>query len=384
MSPQQHRLQTIENARNQVLQNAANANYPAQNTSAQIAPWVLRSWQRCLQQELRPNHKPFFNPVSQAQIKRVQTENHSLIQAAMPVLESLSQTLAKTRYFAVLTNPLGEVIAAHGPIDHSDPAAERITRVGVNLSENAIGTSAIGSALIEQQTVWLHRGEHFFNETSLYSCAGAPLFGSQGECVGMLDLTGIMAEERRELCHLVEQAAGNIQNHLVLAVPHYLVLRFNWPGQNLMNSQDGIICLDSSGFILSSNRQARQIVGLDTFQTQGTQTLHFQDLFASDHACVMDAAEKNTPILSLPLWSGLCVDSVALKRTDQPPLSTPIRSTLAINPTLTASLNQPHQQGLKEVENELISKTLRKMKGNVAQTARALGISRATIYRKLK
>lgn len=384
MSPQQHRLQTIENARNQVLQNPTNAHYLAQSTSVQIAPWVLRSWQRCLQQELRPNHKPFFNPVSQTQIKRVQTENHSLIQAAIPVLESLSQTLAKTRYFAVLTNPLGEVIAAHGPIDHSDPAAERITRIGVNLSENAIGTSAIGSALIEQQTVWLHRGEHFFNDTSLYSCAGAPLFGSQGECVGMLDLTGIMAEERRELCHLVEQAAGNIQNHLVLAVPHYLVLRFNWPGQNLMNSQDGIICLDSSGFILSSNRQARQIVGLDTFQTQGSQTLHFQDLFASDHACVMDAAEKNNPILSLPLWSGLCVDSVAIKPSHQQKNSALIHSATVVNQVSAPSIIQHPQQGLKEVESELILKTLRQMKGNVAQTARALGISRATIYRKLK
>jgi transcriptional regulator with PAS, ATPase and Fis domain len=151
-----------------------------------------------------------------------------------------------------------------------------------------------------------------------------------------------------------------------------------------MHTQDGIICLDSAGFILSSNKQARQIVGLDTFQIPGKPTLHFQDLFASDHACVMDAAEKNIQIFSLPLWSGLCVDSVALKPAYQPPISTPIRSTVAIHPASTASFNQPHRQGLKEVESELISKTLRQMKGNVAQTARALGISRATIYRKLK
>ena len=93
MSPQQHRLQTIEQARNQVLQNQAPTSHSIQNPKELIAPWVLRSWQRCLQQELRPNHKPFFNPVSQAQIKRIQADNHHLIQAAMPVLESLSHTL---------------------------------------------------------------------------------------------------------------------------------------------------------------------------------------------------------------------------------------------------------------------------------------------------
>ena len=387
MSPQQHRLQTIEQARNQVLQNQAPASHSIQNPKELIAPWVLRSWQRCLQQELRPNHKPFFNPVSQAQIKRIQADNHHLIQAAMPVLESLSHTLAKTRYFAVLTNPMGDVIAAHGPIDQSDPAAERITRVGVNLSEAAIGTSAIGSALIEQQTVWLHRGEHFFNETSLYSCAGAPLYGSKGECVGMLDLTGIMAEERRELCHLVEQAAGNIQNQLVLAVPHQVVLRFNWPGQSLMNSQDAIVCLDSAGFIQSSNKQARHMLGLDAFQTQNhSESPHFQDLFATDQACVMDAATQDMQLLCLPLWSGLCVDAVALlphQHTQQ--LTSPTYAKL--QPITRATLvpeQAKAQQGLKEVESELIAKTLRQLKGNVAQTAKVLGISRATIYRKLK
>jgi alginate O-acetyltransferase complex protein AlgI len=46
-------------------------------------------------------------------------------------------------------------------------------------------TTAIGAALSELQPVWLHRGEHFFDATSSYSCAGAPLFGPWGECVGM-------------------------------------------------------------------------------------------------------------------------------------------------------------------------------------------------------
>lgn len=186
---------------------------------------------------------PFFNPVSAHQIKRVLADNRQLIQAAMPVLESLNQTLSTTGFFAVLTNTSGEVIAAHGPIDASEPAVERITRIGVNLSEEAIGSSAIGSALKEQQTVWLHRGEHFFNDTSLYSCAGTPLYGSQGECVGMLDLTGIMAEERRELCHLVEQAAGRIQNQLVQAVHHEVELRFNWSHPPSFQQSSRCYCL---------------------------------------------------------------------------------------------------------------------------------------------
>ena len=42
------------------------------------------------------------------------------------------------------------------------------------------------------------------------------------------------------------------------------------------------------------------------------------------------------------------------------------------------------KQKLSDIENELILKALQSNKGNKAQTAKALGISRATLYRKLK
>ena len=38
---------------------------------------------------------------------------------------------------------------------------------------------------------------------------------------------------------------------------------------------------------------------------------------------------------------------------------------------------------LKEMETALIRKTVEQARGNVAQAARTLGISRATVYRKL-
>ena len=119
----------------------------------------------------------------------------------------------------MLTNQDGIVIDAHGPIDRADARADLITRIGVDLSEDAVGTTAIGAALSELQPVWLHRGEHFFADTSVYSCAGAPLFGPDGRCVGMLDLTGIDAAERPELKHLAAQSVRSIENALTLTAP---------------------------------------------------------------------------------------------------------------------------------------------------------------------
>ena len=187
-------------------------------------------------------------------------ENRPLVEAARPVLERLSRALASTRYFAVLTNQDGIVVDAHGPIDRADRRADLITRVGVDLSEASVGTTAIGAVLSELQPVWLHRGEHFFTDTSVYSCAGAPLFGPDGRCVGMLDLTGIDAAERPELRHLAAQSARGIENALLLTLQHSLLLRLNWPGRALGSDDDGLVCLDGDGWIKGSNDTARQML----------------------------------------------------------------------------------------------------------------------------
>ena len=345
----------------------------------QLTHWISRSWQRCLDMGFLPGQKLGFDLVSKAMVKRAQDESHALVQAARPILDSLDLTLQRTRYFAILTNASGVVVAAHGPIDPQDARATRITRIGVDLSEKAVGTTAIGAALIEQRTIWLHKEEHFFDDTSVYSCAGAALFGPLGGLIGMLDLTGIDAPERPELRHLVTQSARRIENRLVLTQPSQLVLHFNWPGQPLLALDDALICLDDDGRINGFNTYARQVLGLDEHHGS-SQILHHRrvdDFFAAKTSSLFDAANSAVPTLRLVLKSGLSVDAIAFKR-DHYEL---MRSRLAgVHPS---GLGLSTTHGLKELETGLIHDAVRQAKGNVAQAAKALGISRATIYRKL-
>ena len=50
-----------------------------------------------------------------------------------------------------------------------------------------------------------------------------------------------------------------------------------------------------------------------------------------------------------------------------------------------AEANNPRSSGkaLRDMETELIRQAVLKARGNVAEAARSLGISRATVYRKL-
>ncbi len=362
LSPPSPRLAQIAQARQTVLERRAPL------SPGWVAPWVERSWQRCLNAGLQPQAQVSFDQINVTQLKRTLEANHPLIQAAQPILQGLARAIVNTRYFAILTNAQGVVVDACGAIDHTDRRAHLITRVGTDLSERHIGTTAIGTALAELQPVWLHRGEHFFEATSSYSCAGAPLFGPDGACVGMLDVTGVDAQERPELKHLVMQSASKIENALVSAQPHALMLRLNWPGNTFGTEADGLLCLDGDGRITAANPVARQLVpGLPA---PGQCMVQVTEVFGLAFEQLFDAAKRPGQVLELPLWSGLRLQAQAIARANETEL-------------LQTGLSATPAMALRDVEAAMIRKALEDARGNVGQAARALGLSRATLYRKL-
>ena len=354
-----HRLALIEQARKSVLDTRD------PHTPTALSPWIDRSWRRCLGMGFNPHQPIAFDPVTHSVVRNAIEANQPLLRAAAPVIQSLTRAMANTRYFAILTDASGLVIDVNGPVDRHNPQASTIARVGVDLSERAVGTTAIGTTLAELQPVWLHRGEHFFDATSVYSCAGAPIWGPDGRCVGMLDLTGIHVPEQPALKHLVAQSARSIENALTLSMPHALMLRMNWPGRVLGDDNDGLVCIDADGLITALNRPAADMLDIPAGVEPGHCTHHF----AVPMHALFDAARAQAAATEMPLWSGLRLQVLA--QGDRPARST------------ARSAAGAHAVPLKDIETALIRKAVDDARGNVMEAARALGISRATVYRKL-
>jgi sigma-54 dependent transcriptional regulator, acetoin dehydrogenase operon transcriptional activator AcoR len=359
-----HRLAAIDRARRILIQDREAV------SESGLSSWLERSWQRCLGLGLQPGEAVHFDLLPQAAMRRTMDANRQLVQTARPLLERLGHAISGTRYFAVLTNADGVVVDVSGEIDHADRRASLITRIGVDLSEAKIGTAAIGTALAELQPVWLHRGEHFFTETSHYSCAGAPLFGPSGICVGMLDVTGIDAVERPELKHLVAQCASKIENALLLSKAHSLMIRLNWPGNAMGSDADGMLCLDTDGVVTGANAIARQMV--PSLAALNTRVMHVSELFGAPAELLFDAVRRSNPAIEIPLWSGLRLQALPIERRyEERPTASAVRPLVA------------QQRPLKDIETALIHKAVEQARGNVTAAAKALGISRATVYRKI-
>ncbi|WP_293659898.1 helix-turn-helix domain-containing protein [Rhodoferax sp. OV413] len=362
-SSSEQRLSHIGAARQAMLVEGRALNAPLS------APWIQGSWQRCLTMGFRPQEHPSFDMVAKEALQRIEEANHTLLSVARPLLGRLGQAIADTRYFAILTNAEGIVVDVSGNIDRSDPRADVIARVGVDLSERRVGTTAIGAALTELRPVWLHRGEHFFDANSAYSCAGAPLFGPDGACVGMLDLTGVDAMERPELRHLVARTASKIENALVMAKPHCLLVRLNWPGYALGSEGDGMLCLDGDGWVTAANTTATTMLANPA--SLRDMPLHANDVFGFSHHLLFDAAKRAETLPDVPLRSGLHVQAMPVYSADEL-LTSSARSNRAGTPL-----------ALKDMETALIRKAVEQSRGNVSVAAKSLGISRATVYRKL-
>lgn len=354
-----NRLQQIEQARQHVLFGLGTG------AVVGVLPEIERSWRRCLAMGFHPHHRVVFDTVTAPAMNRALQESRALREAAAPVIRSMSRAMLHTRYFALLTNARGMIIDVQGPLDRSNPHVAAIARIGVDLSEAAVGTTAISTTLTDLQPVWLHRGEHFFQDTCVFSCAGAPIWGPDGQCAGMLDLTGVETREQPALKHLVIQSARAIENALTLAQPHHLLLRLCWPGRVPGGHDDGLVCLDTDGMVMGSNRTAREMLGLPP----GT-GCHASQFFATGIDTLFDAARQHRGPFEVPLWSGLQLSLLAQQASGH--------SGIRTAQSLSAS-----SVPLKDVETALIRKAVEDARGNVMEAARALGISRATVYRRL-
>jgi transcriptional regulator of acetoin/glycerol metabolism len=151
---------------------------------------------------------------------------------------------------------------------------------------------------------------------------------------------------------------------LALSRPHALLLRLNWPGRTIGGDGDGLVCVDADGGVTSVNATARQMIS--QLALPGAAAAHCSDLFAMPWEMLFDASGRNSP-MEVPLWSGLTLQVLA-----QTPGTPRV-------PSAVADRRVP----LKDLETALIRKAVDEARGNVMQAARMLGISRATVYRKL-
>lgn len=297
--------------------------------SAQAATSSLAaSWRRSMMYHgLDPAHPPKKQErLEAAEINEAKERNRTVLKTASPVLDRLVRSAGKVGCCALLTDDTGLVIDSRsGDADRAEFDNWGL-RPGVLWSEARAGTNGVGTCIIEKRATIIHQDQHFFAENTQMSCVSAPIFGAFGELVGALDLSSV----REDTSFAMAQVLSNVVVDSSHAIETEL-FREAFPNCRIQLAEGhgaagvALLAIDDNDLVLGATRLARK-------------TLSISDDVLARLPSLAEILQRDEPTQA---------------------------------------------SGIKGGPND-IRRALLRRRGNVSAAARDLGISRATMYRRMK
>lgn len=248
-----------------------------------------------------------------------------VMRVAAPMLDKLYELVGNSGCGIVLTDADGVVL------DHRFADADRDAFYGWGLglgsdwSESSEGTNGIGTCLAENRPVIIHRAEHFMARNTEMSCIDAPIYGADGQIIAALDVSSARAD----------------QTHAINGLISEMVLQ-----------------------------TARKI-----------EADNFRDKFKFERIVVADRDDTGSMML-------LAVDRddivVGATRGARKAYGMSLEGDVAPVPARDLFGRDAGMTGLQNAERAAVVRALVRADQNVSKAARNLGISRATLYRRMR
>jgi AraC-like DNA-binding protein len=167
---------------------------------------VSTSWQRSISRHgLDPDGAQAPSILSASEVRERRELHDRLIFSAQNEIDRLYTMVRDAGYTLLFCDADGVAIEHRG--DEADASRFRYwgTWLGGVWSEAAEGTNGIGTVIIEERPITVHRAQHYRSRHSDLSCSGAPVFGVDGKLLAVLDVSAI-DPDRSERAHALTGA----------------------------------------------------------------------------------------------------------------------------------------------------------------------------------
>lgn len=285
---------------------------------------VAASWARSATlYRLDPAARTVENRLTAAELAQARERLGALLPTAAPHLDRLFQTVGGLGACIVLADAEGIALDRRGNAgDDADFEAAGLW-TGTAWSEAQAGTNGIGTCLVEARPVTIHRDQHFLARNIGLSCSSAPVFGPDGDLLAVIDVS----TARPDLPAAVSGLIGSTVTEAARRVEADLFSQ-TFPRARLVlvpGTDRGIgamLAVDANDLVVGATRAARLHLNLSG------------DLHAAPR---------------------------------------PLGDVLGEGAT----------DGFDDAERAVLARALARTGGNISAAARALGLSRATLHRKL-
>jgi transcriptional regulator of acetoin/glycerol metabolism len=380
-----------------------------------VSEAVFESWARCMRLHGNPHERAAFEPVTASRTHLALMKNRQLHQAWMAEVPRLKATLSSTSCTAMLTDATGVLIGSVCVGRSHEALMPVATRLGVDLSEDAVGTTAPGVAARTGKPVCVLGGEHFFDSVKEMHCAAAPIRDIRGRLAGVLDISSESIPFAFDAAAVVGVYAGAIENRLLVAQStEHLVIRFQVAAELLDSAMVGLVGIDVDGKLAWENGVARSLLGglfLPEHRPERGPDEWFGLAWAQLAALPATGAARLALPNGLQVWARAEMQAPDGRRAlvvGASPQATasvapPAESAHALPPTVPIATDTevsgaelpaadmpsketatPGTPRLRDSDLDLIQRTLRACSGNVSDAAKRLAVSRGLIYRRLR
>ncbi|TWI50915.1 hypothetical protein IQ22_03614 [Pseudomonas duriflava] len=242
---------------------------------------IARSWARSRDAGLLP-WQPRLSQLDD-QLHMLMPEDHLLARHASPEIERLWQVLGGKAWTIFCVNTEGVIVRIAKDQNNLPPL--QYLQVGRRVHEPEIGTTAPSCTLMEGKPIVLLGNQHYLNEFERFFCVSVPLWGTQGELIGALDITGIGNRPVHSVLDQLNYAAMAVENRLYDDLPKTNILHLQHDPRLFDTPFEGLIALDSQGCIQAANRTARRLLGLDNQPLKG---LRLDERFDTNLKTIID------------------------------------------------------------------------------------------------
>jgi transcriptional regulator of acetoin/glycerol metabolism len=369
-----------------------------------VSDAVLQSWGNCLRSKRAATEKVEFQPVSVSRSHLALQKNALLCEAWRQELRSLEAVIGSTGCDAILTDTTGVLIGVAGGVAQQGGVLKAAHRIGVNLSEDLVGTTAPGLVIRTGKLALVRGPEHFFERVSHMHCAAAPIRDIHGRLIAVLDISSEGSPFRFDVTSVLGYFASAIENRLVVAqADQHLIVRLHIAESLLDTPLCGLVGIGLDGTVAWYNAVAANLLGISAAATKSpdltteqvfdrtvselvsmkgsTGLLRFQNGLTMHVRCALHAQDGGQSLV--PVQVALApanvseIPNVDIEHGLVAAVPTPKNFDVPVQDVLSGTT-------LREADVDLIARTLIECKGNVSAAARQLKVSRGLIYRHMK
>jgi transcriptional regulator of acetoin/glycerol metabolism len=236
---------------------------------------VERSWQRSRNYGICHRDNLLFEAPVVASNSQIAESNRLLLSCVTPEMEQLHAALSPKDWVLACLDLEGVVISSLGRRSTDNRELNQVFRVGAQISEQNVGTTAPSCVLTERDSVFFIGEEHYLEEARQFSCLATPIFGLNGGIVGVLDASSKQGAPSIYTLESLVFAARAIENRMFAQLGEVLLVHVHHRLDILGTPMEGLLAFDPAGKLRCTNRIAGQLLKLGEIQIG----LDFSELF---------------------------------------------------------------------------------------------------------